>query len=64
MAPRAYWKGHLRLSLVLCPISLFPASGENEKISFHQINSKTGNRIRYRKVDGETGEQVSAELLR
>src|SRR5215469_426576 len=61
MAPRAYWKGYLRLSLVSCPISLFPASGENEKISFHQINSKTGNRIRYRKVDGETGEQVSAD---
>jgi DNA end-binding protein Ku len=61
MAPRAYWKGYLRLSLVSCPISLFPASGENEKISFHQINSKTGNRIRYRKVDGETGEEVSAD---
>jgi DNA end-binding protein Ku len=61
MAPRAYWKGYLRLSLVSCPISLFPASGENEKISFHQINSKTGNRIRYRKVDEETGEEVSAD---
>jgi DNA end-binding protein Ku len=61
MAPRAYWKGYLRLSLVSCPISLFPASSENEKISFHQINSKTGNRIRYRKVDGDTGEEVSAD---
>jgi DNA end-binding protein Ku len=61
MAPRAYWKGYLRLSLVSCPISLFPATSESEKIAFHQINSKTGNRIRYRRVDEETGKEVSAD---
>src|SRR5881392_2491528 len=60
MAPRAYWKGYLKLSLVSCPISLFPASSEREKIRFHQINKNTGNRIKYRKVDGETGEEVDA----
>src|SRR5436309_4414699 len=60
MAPRAYWKGYLKLSLVSCPISLFPASSEREKISFHQINKTTGNRIKYRKVDAETGEEVEA----
>jgi len=56
MAPRAYWKGYLKLSLVSCPIALFPATSEREKISFHQLNNETGNRIRYRKVDAETGE--------
>jgi DNA end-binding protein Ku len=58
MAPRANWKGFLRLSLVSCPIALFPATSESEKISFNQINKKTGHRIRYRKVDADTGEEV------
>ena len=61
MAPRAYWKGYLRLSLVSCPIQLFPATTEREKIRFHQINRKTGNRIKYCKIDAVTGEQVNAE---
>jgi DNA end-binding protein Ku len=56
MAPRAYWKGYLKLSLVSCPISLFPASSEREKIRFHQINKNTGNR----RVDAETDEEVEA----
>ncbi len=60
MAPRAYWKGYLKLSLVSCPISLFPATSGREKISFHQLNKNTGNRIRYRKVDAETGDEVEA----
>jgi Ku protein len=60
MAPRPYWKGHLRLSLVSCPIALYPATSEGEKISFHQINSETGNRIRYKKVDSETGDEVDS----
>src|SRR5438874_4872855 len=60
MAPRAYWKGYLKLSLVSCPVALFPASSEREKISFNQINKKTGNRIRYRKVDAETGDEVDS----
>ena len=60
MAPRAYWKGYLELSLVSCPVALFPASSEREKISFNQINKTTGNRIRYRKVDAETGDEVDS----
>jgi DNA end-binding protein Ku len=60
VAPRAYWKGYLKLSLVSCPIAVFPASSEREKISFHQINKTTGNRIRYRKVDAETGDEVDS----
>jgi DNA end-binding protein Ku len=59
VAPRPYWKGYLKLSLVSCPIALFPATSEREKISFHQLNKDTGNRIRYRKVDAETGDEVA-----
>jgi DNA end-binding protein Ku len=61
MAPRANWKGFLRLSLVTCPVALFPATSEAEKISFNQINKKTGHRIRYLKVDADTGEEVPFE---
>jgi Ku protein len=65
VAPRAYWKGYLKLSLVSCPVALFPASSEREKISFNQINKKTGNRIRYRKVDAETEDQVdSSDIIK
>jgi DNA end-binding protein Ku len=65
VAPRAYWKGYLKLSLVSCPVALFPASSEREKISFNQINKKTGNRIRYRKIDAETEEEVdSSEIIK
>jgi DNA end-binding protein Ku len=65
VAPRVYWKGYLKLSLVSCPVALFPASSEREKISFNQINKKTGNRIRYRKVDAETGDEVdSSEIIK
>jgi DNA end-binding protein Ku len=60
VAPRAYWKGYLKLSLVSCPIALFPATSEREKISFHQINKHTGNRIKYKKVDAETGDEVES----
>src|SRR2546429_6484789 len=65
MAPRAYWKGYLKLSLVSCPIALYPATSEREKISFHQINKNTGNRIKYRKVDAETGDEVeSSDIIK
>ena len=61
MAPRANWKGYLRLSLVSCPIALFPATSPRERIHFHQINRKTGHRVRMRRVDEETGEEVPYE---
>ena len=65
MAPRAYWKGYLKLSLVSCPIALFPATSEREKISFHQLNKNTGNRIKYRKVDADTDDEVeSADIVK
>jgi DNA end-binding protein Ku len=61
MAPRANWKGFLRLSLVTCPVALYPATSDSEKISFNQINRKTGHRIKYAKVDADTGEEVANE---
>jgi hypothetical protein len=61
MAPRANWKGFLKLSLVTCPVALFPATSETEKVSFNQINKQTGHRIKYTKVDAETGDEVPSE---
>src|SRR5271165_5061241 len=59
--PRAYWKGYLRLSLVTCPIELFPATSQADKTHFHQINTQTGHRLRQQMVDEETGHAVDAE---
>jgi DNA end-binding protein Ku len=65
MAPRGYWKGYLRLSFVSCPIALSPATSEREKIRFHQLNKETGNRVRYRKVDEDTGDEVEqADIIK
>ncbi len=61
MAPRANWKGFLRLSLVTCPVALYPATSDSEKVSFNQINRKTGHRIKYAKVDADTGEEVASD---
>jgi DNA end-binding protein Ku len=65
MAPRANWKGFLRLSLVTCPVALYPATSDTEKVSFNQINRKTGNRIKYQRVDAVTGEDVdNADIVK
>jgi DNA end-binding protein Ku len=65
MAPRPNWKGYLKLSLVSCPIALYPATSASERVSFNQINKNTGNRIRYRKVDEETEEPVEqADIIK
>jgi DNA end-binding protein Ku len=61
MAPRPNWKGYLKLSLVSCSIALFPATSASERVSFNQLNKKTGNRIRYKKVDADTQEEVPPE---
>jgi hypothetical protein len=45
MAPRANWKGFLRLSLVTCPVALYPATSDTEKVSFNQINRKTASNM-------------------
>jgi DNA end-binding protein Ku len=61
MAPRAYWKGSLKLSLVTCPIALYPASTQAEKTHFHQINLRTGHRLKQQMVDEKTGRVVDSE---
>src|SRR6516162_1448146 len=60
MAPRAYWKGYLKLSLVSCPIALNPATSSSERVSFRQINRQTGNRLRQQLVDEVTREPVDS----
>jgi DNA end-binding protein Ku len=60
MAPRSHWKGYLKLSLVSCPISLYPAISASERISFRQVNRQTGNRLRQQLVDSVTGEVVES----
>jgi DNA end-binding protein Ku len=61
MAPRANWKGYLKLSLVSCAVALFPATSTSQRVRFNVINRETGNRIRYDVVDAETGEEVPKE---
>src|SRR3984957_19006872 len=58
MAVRAYWKGSLKLSLVSCPVLLYPASTTVDKTHFHMINRETGNRLKQQMVDAETGDVV------
>jgi len=61
MAPRPYWRGYLRLSLVTCPVLLYPAITQAEKTHFHQINKRTGNRLRQQMIDEETGKAVDKD---
>jgi DNA end-binding protein Ku len=58
---RPYWKGYLKLSLVSCPIALYSAASSAERVSFRQINKKTGNRLRQQLVDDATREPVTSE---
>ena len=60
-ARRAYWKGYLKLSLVTCPVALYPASSQAEKTHFHQINRKTGHRLRQQMIDEVTGKAVDKD---
>lgn len=57
-AMRAYWKGYLKLSFVSCPIALYPATSAAERLSFRQINRRTGHRLKHKLVDSITGEAV------
>jgi DNA end-binding protein Ku len=61
MAPRPYWKGYLKLSLVSCPIALYAASSSAERVSFNRINKKTGNRLKQLLVDAETNQPVDKD---
>ncbi len=62
MAPtRPFWRGYLKLSLVSCPIALYPGTSTTERVSFRQINKKTGNRLRQQLVDEVTREAVQGD---
>jgi DNA end-binding protein Ku len=61
MAPRPNWKGYLKLSLVSCPVALYPATTTSERVSFRTLNRATGNRVRRQFVDEQTGEPVQTE---
>jgi len=58
MAPRYYWKGYLKLSLVTCPVAMTPATSESEKVRFHTLNKETGNRVVSQYIDSVTGKPV------
>ncbi|WP_323008567.1 Ku protein [Paracoccus sp. (in: a-proteobacteria)] len=61
MAPRSFWKGYLKLSLVTCPVSMMPATSEGEKLRFHTLNARTGNRVVSQYVDAGTGKPVAED---
>jgi DNA end-binding protein Ku len=58
MAPRANWKGYLKLSLVSCAVNLYPASSSSSRVSFNTINRKTGNKVKRQFIDPDTGDVV------
>jgi DNA end-binding protein Ku len=58
MAPRPNWKGYLKLSLVSCPVALFPATTTSERVSFRTLNRDTGNRVRRQYIDEQSGDPV------
>ncbi len=61
MAPRSFWKGYLKLSLVTCPVAMTPATTESEKVSFHTLSRKTGNRVVSQYVDAVSGKPVDED---
>ncbi|MBA8906650.1 Ku protein [Aminobacter ciceronei] len=64
MAPRASWKGYLKLSLVSCPVRLYPATSTSERISFNQLHKDTHNRINMKPVDPELGLVERSDLVK
>lgn len=64
MAPRASWKGYLKLSLVSCPVRLYPATSASERITFNQLHKKTHNRINMKPVDPELGLVERSDLVK
>ncbi|QRI61744.1 Ku protein (plasmid) [Shinella sp. PSBB067] len=61
MAPRANWKGFLKVGEVVCPVALYTAASTSERISFHMLNRRTGHRLHREFVDSETGKVVERE---
>jgi DNA end-binding protein Ku len=61
MAPRANWKGYLKVGELSCPVALYTAASTSDRVSFHIINRETGNRVHRQMVDADTGRQVESE---
>ena len=61
MALRPFWKGYMKLSLVTCPVAMTPATSEEDKVRFHVLNRRTGNRVLSQSVDAETGRPVGED---
>jgi len=61
MAPRANWKGQIKIDELLCPVALYTAASTSERVSFHLVNRKTGNRLNREFVDSDTGKPVARE---
>jgi DNA end-binding protein Ku len=61
MAPRANWKGFLKIGEVTCPVALYTAASTSERIAFHTLNRRTGHRVQRRFVDAETGKPVERD---
>ena len=59
-ASRPYWKGYLKLSFVSCPVALYPATSAAERVSFRQVNRRTGHRLKHKLVNSVTGEAIDA----
>lgn len=64
MAARPTWQGHLKLSLVTCPVALYTATASNAHVSFHLINPETHNRIRMVPTDPDTGPIERSDLVK
>ena len=64
MAARPTWQGHLKLSLVTCPVALYTATSASSNVSFHLINPETNNRIRMVTTDPETGPVERSSLVK
>src|SRR5208337_4684966 len=64
MAPRHFWTGYLKLSLVTCPVALTPATSDAERVRFHTLNRRTGNRVVKNKKPREGGSNSPRACLR
>jgi DNA end-binding protein Ku len=63
MAPRAYWKGWLKLEAISCPVRLYAATSASSRITFHEINRETGHRINLRPHDPDSGREVARDEI-
>ena len=61
VAPRANWKGFLKVAELTCPVALYTAASTSERIAFHTLNRATGHRVRRQFIDQETGKPVEAD---